>query len=58
MSQAARVGGLDWQRMADDLDGQGNAMIPGLLAAEECRRIAGLYPQDDLFRSRVVMGPR
>ena len=56
MSQAARVGGLDWQRMADDLDGQGNAMIPGLLAAEECRRIAGLYPQDDLFRSRVVMG--
>ncbi len=56
MSVAARVDGLDWQRIADDLDAQGNAMIAGLLTAEECRGIAGLYPRDDLFRSRVVMG--
>ena len=39
-----------------DLDQQGNAMIEQLLSPEECRAIAGLYPNDDLFRSRVVMG--
>ena len=56
MSATERVSGLDWQRIAGDLDAQGNAMLPGLLTAEECRGIAGLYAQDDLFRSRVVMG--
>jgi len=31
-------------------------MLEHLLSAEECRAIAALYPQDDPFRSRVVMG--
>ena len=56
MSATERVSGLAWQRIAGDLDAQGNAVLPGLLTAEECRGIAGLYAQDDLFRSRVVMG--
>jgi len=30
-------------------------MLEHLLSAEESRAIAALYPQDDLFRSRVVM---
>ena len=45
----------DWVRIADDLDAQGNAVIENLLSAEQCHGIAGLYSQDDLFRSRVVM---
>ena len=39
-----------------DLDRQGNAIMEQLLSPEECRTIAGLYPKDDIFRSRVVMG--
>ena len=31
-------------------------MLPGVLSPQECRALAGLYPEDDLFRSRVVMG--
>ena len=50
-----RVDGFDWDRIARDLDQQGNAMMEQLLSAEECRAIASLYPNDDLFRSRVVM---
>ena len=51
-----RVDAFDWQGIGRDLDQQGNAMMEQLLSPEECRGIAGLYPNDDIFRSRVVMG--
>ena len=50
-----RVDGFDWQRIARDLDQQGNAVLEQLLCPEECRSIADLYSNDDVFRSRVVM---
>jgi hypothetical protein len=51
-----RVDEFDWQRIGTDLDQQGNAMMEHLLSPEECRAIAGLYRNDEVFRSRVVMG--
>jgi len=51
-----RVQAVDWERVSNDLDAQGCATIAGLLTQEECEAVAGLYPVDDLFRSRVVMG--
>ncbi len=52
---AERIRALDWGRAARDLDAAGNAMLEGLLRPEECRSLAGWYPEDDCFRSRVVM---
>jgi hypothetical protein len=52
----ARAEALDWQSIGQGLDEQGSAMLPGVLSPQECRALAGLYPEDDLFRSRVVMG--
>jgi len=52
---AARTQGLDWDRAARDLDAAGNAILEGLLSPDECRSLAGLYPADDIFRSRIVM---
>ena len=52
---AGRVTALDWARVSQDLDAQGNATIERLLSPDECRAIAGLYPKDEIFRSRVVM---
>jgi hypothetical protein len=52
---AVRLTAIDWEHVSHDLDAQGSVMIERLLAADECQAIAGLYPQDDLFRSRVVM---
>jgi hypothetical protein len=46
---------IDWQQVALDLDGEGSALIPGLLTREECEALAALYPLDPLFRSRVLM---
>jgi uncharacterized protein len=51
-----RIETLDWERVSRDLDAQGNALFEGILSREECRALAGLYPEDDYFRSRVVMG--
>jgi uncharacterized protein len=52
---AQRVAGLDWPRIEADLDAQGYATTGPLLTAEECRALAGLYPEDGPFRSRIVM---
>jgi hypothetical protein len=54
-SIAERVSAADWQRVSQDLDEQGSAVAEHLLTPAECHDIAGLYPNDDLFRSRIVM---
>ncbi len=41
--------------MESDLDEYGGAVLERLLSSEECEAIAGMYPDDAVFRSRVVM---
>ena len=45
----------DWPRISAELDEQGWALLPGLLADPDCDPIAALYTCEDGFRSRVVM---
>jgi hypothetical protein len=52
----ARVDAIDWAQATDDLDAQGCAVLKGLLAPDQCRTLAALYPDDKHFRSRIVMG--
>jgi uncharacterized protein len=54
-SDTSRVDALDWAQIERELDGQGCAVLKGLLSADECRALAALYPDDAHFRSRVVM---
>lgn len=56
LTEAARVEGLDWKEIAGALDEQGNAVLSHLLTPTECERLAKLYSDDSVFRSRVVMG--
>ena len=49
------VGTIDWQRVSDDLDARGCAVIEKLLTPQQCGDLAALYPDDARFRSRVVM---
>jgi hypothetical protein len=52
-----RIGAIDWETIATDLNSQGWAVIPKLLAGSECDDIAGMYASgDEAFRSRVIMG--
>ena len=42
-------------RLEDELDSQGCALLPGLLNPDECSAVAALYAREEGFRSRVVM---
>ncbi len=51
-----RIGALDWQALAADLDAYGCAVTGRLLEPEECAGLAACYATDSLFRSRIHMG--
>jgi hypothetical protein len=46
---------FDWSLAAKDVTEQGFAVLPSLLGAEDCRRIAALYDEPRHFRSHVHM---
>jgi len=50
-----RIAAVDWLAVERRLDAGGNARIEGLLTPDECAASAALYPEDPLFRSRIVM---
>jgi uncharacterized protein len=50
-----RMTRLDWQRIADDLDRAGYALIPSMLSVRERRALIAIYDDDAHFRSRIVM---
>jgi uncharacterized protein len=52
---AESIASLAWDRIAEDLDHYGCAVTGPVLGAGQCRSLAGLYPHDERFRSRVVM---
>lgn len=51
----ARVGAIDWPGTTKALNDNGNAVLQSLLTAQECNELAGLYANEEGFRSRVVM---
>jgi len=51
----AGIDAIDWAMVEDELDASGCAVLPQLVAADDCRALAALYPDDSRFRSRVVM---
>jgi uncharacterized protein len=46
---------MDWDRIGEELDAYGCAVIPGLLDAGACTALAASYADAALFRSRIVM---
>jgi hypothetical protein len=49
------IAGIDWDRVAADLDAYGHADLGPLLDASETAALRALYAQDDRFRSRILM---
>lgn len=46
---------VDDQDLSTQLDAEGYALLPQLLDAEACAKLAARYDEDALFRKRVVM---
>jgi uncharacterized protein len=55
LSARERVDAYDWKALASELDSFGCAVLPKLVSTKECHAIAGLYPDEGNFRSRIVM---
>jgi hypothetical protein len=51
-----RIEALNWSQITNELNDQGSSVLKHVLTAEECANLASLYPNEDGFRSRVVMG--
>ena len=56
MKDGMRASLLDWGRIEGDLDAHGCTVVPGLLTAAQCAKLARGYDTRVAFRSRVVMG--
>jgi hypothetical protein len=54
-SPSKRVNAIDWDRVSQELDSQGNSVLEGFLSSDECAELTELYGREELFRSRVVM---
>ncbi len=46
---------ISWEQVSSDLDAEGNAIVTGILGADECDDIRALYEEKKLFRSHIVM---
>lgn len=44
-----------WEQVSADLDAEGNAVIKRIMSTDECDEIRGLYHEEKIFRSQVVM---
>ena len=55
MDIESRVDAYEWSSISEHLDARGWAMAKNLLTASECEAVAGLYANDRLFRSHIVM---
>ena len=50
-----QISHIDWDALEHRLDGDGYAITPSLLTAQECRDLIDLYPDESKFRSRIDM---
>ncbi len=46
---------IDWKGIGASLDTRGFAILPKLLSVDQCRAVAGMYPEDSHFRSHIHM---
>ncbi|ODT24496.1 MAG: proline hydroxylase [Hyphomicrobium sp. SCN 65-11] len=53
--RSASTPAIDWAAVGESLDARGFAVLPHLLAPEQCRTVAAMYPDDSRFRSHIHM---
>jgi len=55
VENASTVNSIDWQKVYDDLDESGFALLDQLIPHEECETLTSLYPREHHFRSHIQM---
>jgi hypothetical protein len=52
---ASALKDVDWPAVGASLDSRGFAILPRLLTLDQCRTVAGMYAEDNRFRSHIHM---
>lgn len=52
---ATSLAAYDWASIERSLDARGNALLPGLLTAEQCSALVALYPLEERYRTTILM---
>jgi uncharacterized protein len=55
MNISERLSNLDWSAIRASLNERGFALTSRVLNQRECEQLTQLYPQDQLFRSHIIM---
>jgi hypothetical protein len=50
-----KISGIDWAAFERSLTRDGYAIFPAILNPEQCRQLADYFPQDERFRSHIIM---
>jgi hypothetical protein len=50
-----KIDGLDWQMISEQMDRTGFAIVPKLLAYDDCRQFVGSYHDQHLYRKTISM---
>ena len=51
----ARIAAIAWDQVERSVESVGSAVMPRLITPGECAALAALYPDESMFRSRIVM---
>jgi hypothetical protein len=54
-TRSSRLSGIAWNDVHAELDARGASVLGPLLSRAECEALAGLYDDEGIFRSQVVM---
>lgn len=55
LAPEAAIATTDWHIVEDALGRDGFCVLPALLTPAQCKEIAGYFPEEERFRSRIVM---
>jgi len=50
-----RISGIDWEKVSDQMNASGYALVKNILTKEECAKLIGLYNEPALFRKTITM---
>src|SRR5919106_2756697 len=51
-----KIADIDWQRVTDEINEKGYAIVSQFLLAQSCKELIGKYGDSNLYRKTITMG--
>ena len=50
-----KIAALNWEGIAESMNGKGYALVPDLLSMEQCEELVNNYQESGRYRKTVIM---